>query len=39
MVHLGWDTNTAVAVIVLGALVALWLIAKGFRGFRVGITA
>lgn len=28
-----WDTNTAVAVIVLGALGLLVLLDRGFRGF------
>lgn len=32
-----WDGNTATAVIVLGALVFLWLIARGFRGVSFGL--
>lgn len=37
--HLGiaWDTNTAAAVIVLGALAFLILIRRGFRGVVVKV--
>lgn len=33
-----WDANTALVVLVLGALAFLWLIARGFRGFNVSAT-
>lgn len=32
---LAWDTNTALAVIVLAALALLWIVARLFRGFTV----
>lgn len=32
-----WDTNTAAAVIVLGALAFLILVRRGFRGVVVGV--
>lgn len=35
-INLTWDVNTAVAAIVLAALVFLWLVSRGFRGFTVG---
>lgn len=31
-----WDTQTAIALIVLAALLFLWLVDRGFRGFTVG---
>lgn len=31
--NLRWDTNTAVAVLVLGAVLVLFLLDRGFRGF------
>jgi hypothetical protein len=34
--NLTWDTNTALAVVVLLALLFLWATARGFRGFRIG---
>lgn len=34
--NLNWDTNTALAVMVLAALAFLWLVSRGFRGFTVG---
>lgn len=35
MPSLTWDTNTAVAAVVLGALAVLVIIDRGFRGFTV----
>lgn len=35
--NLTWDTNTALAVVVLGALLFLWAVRRGFRGFTVGV--
>ena len=32
-----WDVNTALAAIILGALLFLVLIAKGFKGFNIAI--
>lgn len=32
-----WDVNTALAAIILGALLFLVLIARGFKGFNVAI--
>lgn len=34
--NLAWDTNTAIAVIVLLALLFLFLVSRGFRGFTIG---
>jgi hypothetical protein len=34
-----WDTNTAVAVMVLAALVFLWAVSRGFRGFTIGASS
>lgn len=31
-----WDTNTALAVMVLGALAFLYMVHRGFRGFTIG---
>lgn len=33
--NLQWDTNTALAAIVAGALLFLILVGRGFRGFNV----
>lgn len=30
--NMAWDTNTALAVLVLGALLFLWAVRRGFRG-------
>jgi hypothetical protein len=35
--NLSWDVNTALAVIVLAALLFLWIVNRGFRGFSVGV--
>lgn len=35
MPSLTWDTNTGVAVLVLGAVAVLVVIDRGFRGFTV----
>ncbi len=34
-----WDTNTAVAVLVLGSLCLLATVGRGFRGFNVTVGA
>lgn len=36
-IGIAWDTNTAAAVIVLGALLFLYLVRRGFRGVVVGL--
>ncbi len=35
-INLAWDVNTAIAVIVLLALLFLWAVSRGFRGFTIG---
>lgn len=35
--NFAWDANTATAALVLGSLVFLWLIARGFRGVSFGL--
>ena len=34
-----WDSNTALAMWVLGALALLWLIGRGFRGININLGA
>ena len=34
---LAWDGNTATAALVLGALLFLFLVARGFRGVSFGL--
>jgi hypothetical protein len=37
--NFAWDTNTALAVMVLAALVFLWAVSRGFRGFTIGASS
>lgn len=34
-----WDVNTALAVVVLSALLFLFLMSRGFRGHNVSLSA
>jgi hypothetical protein len=34
--NMAWDVNTAIAVVVLLALMFLFLVSRGFRGFTIG---